>query len=151
LIAALGIAMHIALNRVVLRTMVSPDAESALVPVFRTAGFIGVGLAMAVELIAIVTTFFGAPLWVIALGAAISISGLWRIAPSQRVFRSCDARLQAQGKAIRMTDAWRRPSRTRHHRHPSSSSSVKMAIGRPAVDSARLRAREECRRPADRR
>ncbi len=107
LIVALGIAMHIALNRVVLRTMVSPDVEAALVPVFRTAGFIGVGLAMAVELIAIVTTFLGAPLWVIVLGAAISVSALWRIAPSQWVFRSCDDRLQAQGKAIRMTEAWR--------------------------------------------
>jgi len=58
-------------------------------------------------LIAIVTTFLGAPLWVIVLGAAISVSGLWRIAPSRWVFRSCDDRLQAQGKAIRMTEAWR--------------------------------------------
>ena len=108
LIIALGIAMHIALDRVVSRAMAAPVDEATLVPVFRTAGFIGVGLAMAVELIAIVTTFFGAPFWVIVLGAAISFSGLLRVAPSQRVFRWCDDLLHAQGKATRMTEAWRR-------------------------------------------
>ena len=73
----------------------------------RVAVFIGIGLAMSVELIAIVTTFFGAPFWVIILGGAISISELWRIAPTQWRFRRYDEALRAQGKSIRMTDAWR--------------------------------------------
>jgi hypothetical protein len=84
----------------------SPD-ESGLVKRYRIRMFIGVGHSVVAEFVAIIFTFTGAPFLVIVPGAAIALSGLWRIAPTQRLFRWRDEQLRTRGKTIRMTEAWR--------------------------------------------
>ena len=89
------------------RMMVYTDQEPRLVIRYRVRMFTGIGESFTAEGMAIVFTFMGAPFVQIVLGAVITLSGLWRIAPAQRVFRQCDERLAAMGKPIRMTEAWR--------------------------------------------
>jgi hypothetical protein len=83
--------------------MIRGREEDNLVMAFRTSFFLGIGVSEVVALVAIVCTFISAPLGIIVLGAVITLSGFARIAPTQRLFRWCDGRLQAKGKPIRMT------------------------------------------------
>jgi hypothetical protein len=107
IVVTLGAVMYLLLRMVVLPRMTRADDQVALLMTFRTAMFIGIAIAELPVMISICLTFFGAAFPLIVVGAAISEAGLLLIAPSQRVFRLCDERLQADGKAIRMTEAWR--------------------------------------------
>jgi len=106
-LAVYAIILHAVLVPFGLRMMTIADEEPQLILRYRSRFFIGVGESFAAELVAVLFTFFGAPFVTIVVGCLITLSGSWRIAPLQRVFRLCDERLQAQGKTIRMTDAWR--------------------------------------------
>jgi hypothetical protein len=98
IVVGLGLVMHVLLTRIPIRRMTTAQAEPLLVPDYRTASVIGIGISELVALVAIVLTFFGAPFLLIPIGVAISLTGLWRVAPTQRLFIVCDERLQAQGK-----------------------------------------------------
>jgi hypothetical protein len=103
-----GVVMHAALGPTAIRGMVRADEESVLVVTYRAGMFIGIGLSAAVALLAFACVLMGNERTLYPIGLACALVGFWRIAPSQRVFAHCDALLLAQGKTIRMTEAWRR-------------------------------------------
>lgn len=106
-LGAYAVILHAVLIPVGQRMMTMASEEPRLILRYRTRFFIGVGECFTAEFFAIVCLLIGAPFITVVVGCAITVSGLWRIAPSQRVFRLCDERLRAQGKTIRMTEAWR--------------------------------------------
>jgi hypothetical protein len=107
-VVGLGVVVHLALSPMVIRKMVIAGEEAALLVTFQTSMFIGIGFAVSVALLAGVGVLVTDTQWLYPMGLAFALAGLWRIAPSQRVFAHCDELLLAQGKTIRMSEAWRR-------------------------------------------
>jgi hypothetical protein len=107
LLGLYALGLHVLLIPFGKRMMIRSNKEAGLVARYRLRMFIGVGHSVIGEFIAIIFTFLGARFMVIPVGAAVAMTGLWRIAPTQRLFHWCDERLQAQGTPMRMTEAWR--------------------------------------------
>ncbi len=107
-VVGLGVVVHLTLGPMVIRKMVLAGEEAALLVTFQTSMFIGIGCAASVALLAAVGVLMTDTLCIYPIGLAFALAGLWRIAPSQRLFAHCDELLLAQGKTIRMTEAWRR-------------------------------------------
>jgi positive regulator of sigma E activity len=73
--------------------------------------FIGIGSSEVAVLVAIITTFlFQDSLWLIVLGAALSLVGFWLAAPSKRNLARDQERLREQGSPLDLVTALNTPS-----------------------------------------
>ncbi len=108
LLAVLGVVLHLTIRPVAIQRMVAANDEESLLSTYRTGMFLGVGASELVALAGWVGIALTGREWLYPIGLSFALVGFWRVAPSQRVFAHCDELLLAQGKTIRMTEAWRR-------------------------------------------
>jgi F0F1-type ATP synthase membrane subunit c/vacuolar-type H+-ATPase subunit K len=98
--AALGLTVGVR------QRSLSASSPRALAGRYRSRMFIGIGIAETTALISIVTTFvIQNSLWLIVLGVAFSLTGLWVAAPSRRNLDRDQDRLREQGSPISLVAA----------------------------------------------
>jgi hypothetical protein len=87
-------------------TIPSEVSPKGLAGAYRTRMFIGIAIAELPALLSIVTTFvIQNSLWLIVLGAAFTLAGLWIVAPSSTNIARDQGRLREQGSTLDLTRA----------------------------------------------
>jgi hypothetical protein len=95
----------------ILGRQLDTSSGKALAGSYRVRMFIGIGSSEVAVLVAIITTFlFQDSLWLIVLGAALSLVGFWLAAPSKRNLARDQERLREQGSPLDLVTALNTPS-----------------------------------------
>jgi hypothetical protein len=110
IVLAIGLISLGATARILGRQL-DTSSGKALAGSYRVRMFIGIGSSEVAVLVAIITTFlFQDSLWLIVLGAALSLVGFWLAAPSKRNLARDQERLREQGSPLDLVTALNTPS-----------------------------------------
>ena len=89
----------------------SSESAAPLAGSYRTRMFLCIGIAGDHPLVAVASTFvFQDSLWLIVLGAAMGLIGLWMVAPARSNLARDEQRLRERGSALDILETLEAPS-----------------------------------------